>query len=609
MARTSAVGPHEHPLPTASSGRGTLAPLVVAASGVVGGVLARPPGPPVLVVVLVVLGASALVAGGAGRTWRGWAFVAVVVFALALMLGGRAWSALTAPTPGHLSGRATLTSDPVPLTFGTRVEAVLGDRRVDLVGIEGAAGAIARLRSGDSIEVSGRLVRREDDDLWRASRGVVGVLEVDRATEGRSAGGLPGMANAVHRAVERTVDGLPTPNRGVVLGVALGARAAMPEVLDADLRTAGLSHLTAVSGQHVVILLSLLGPLLGRLRGATRVVALLAVLLGFTVLTRAEPSVLRAVAMAGVVALASLGHRRVGGPQALAYVVVLLVVVDPLIVWSVGFQLSVAATLGIGLWSRGLASRLGGPRWLAEAVAVTCCAQLAVAPLLALHFGSVPIAAIAANIAVVPVIGPLLLVGLVGGTAAGLVPLLVPVVAAPLMWLSGWVVLVATTTSRLPLGSAGPTAVALVVVGTGVVVLAVRRPRFLGRYTPMAGIAGAALFVGVLAWSLVAPVGVPHGRHEMGVGAEVVSGSRFVVLVLDGRSRPGPLISRLREARVRDLDAVVVRTASTSARSTATVLVERFGGRIVDGDVVDGAGRPVGGAVDLGGFWIVTRST
>ena len=123
--------------------------------------------------------------------------------------------------------------------------------------------------------------------------------------------------------------------------------------------------------------------------------------------TRFEPSVLRATVMAGGSATIAARGREADGLRLLSLTVVGLLLVDPLLVHRAAFQLSVAACAGILLGSSTLADLLPGPRPLREAAAVTLAAQSAVAPLLLLLFGPVPVAALPANLLAAPDAGRL----------------------------------------------------------------------------------------------------------------------------------------------------------------------------------------------------------
>jgi competence protein ComEC len=210
----------------------------------------------------------------------------------------------------------------------------------------------------------------------------------------------------------------------------------------------------AVSGTNLTLLVSFL-LLVGRQIGVSaygQVVVVVLAAAGFVLLARPEPSVLRAAAM-GLVAVAGLGSGgRRRGVRALAWSVLLLVLIDPWLSRSVGFALSVSATAGILLlappWRDALARWL--PPTLAEALAVPLAAQVVCTPLVAAISGQVSLVAVAANLAVVPAVGPTTVLGLLAGTVA----LLCTPVAHAIGWLAGacawWIVQVAQVGAALP---------------------------------------------------------------------------------------------------------------------------------------------------------------
>jgi competence protein ComEC len=143
-----------------------------------------------------------------------------------------------------------------------------------------------------------------------------------------------------------------------------------------------------------------------------RFVLTVGVLAAFATVTRFEPSVLRATTMAGVAAFGALAGRPAPAWHHLGVAVAILVLIDPLLVHALGFQLSVAASASILGLSGPLAARIPGPRPVAETLAVTVAAQVGVAPLLVGAFGGVPLAAVPANVAAAPAVAPLTIWGL-----------------------------------------------------------------------------------------------------------------------------------------------------------------------------------------------------
>ena len=164
-----------------------------------------------------------------------------------------------------------------------------------------------------------------------------------------------------------------------------------------DFRGSGLSHLLVVSGENVAFVVAAAGPLLRRLGPRARWVATVVVLVVFAALTRFEPSVLRATAMAliGVTAW-SLG-RPASGLRILGLAVTALVLVDPMLVGVAGFQLSVAASAGIIVAAQP-AGRAASPSVGWRPAAVTVAAQVAVSPILIAFYGGLPVATLPANL-------------------------------------------------------------------------------------------------------------------------------------------------------------------------------------------------------------------
>ncbi len=220
---------------------------------------------------------------------------------------------------------------------------------------------------------------------------------------------------------------LPPAPAGLLPGLAVGDTGGLTAEVEADFRAAGLTHLVAVSGANLAIVGGAVLALLRLLRADPRAAAAVsaAVLIGFVVLARPSPSVVRAAAMAGVVLLAlAMGRGRSAVP-ALAAAVLVLLLVDPALAVHPGFGLSVLATGALVLlapgWSEAMARR-GVPRWAAEAVCVPAAAFLATAPLVAGLSGQVSTVAVVANLLAVPAVAPATVLGVlaaVAGTAAG----------------------------------------------------------------------------------------------------------------------------------------------------------------------------------------------
>lgn len=265
------------------------------------------------------------------------------------------------------------------------------------------------------IRFSGRLQPAEPGD---------DVVAVVRATGAADVLAGPGAlfqaADAVRARFRDATADLPADAKGLVPALVIGDTSRTPEDLTAAMLDTGMSHLSAVSGSNVTLVLGA-GLALCRLLMVPRrlrpPVALL-VLTGFVVLARPEPSVIRAAVMGAVGLLGLSVDRRRAGVPALAAAMLGLIVWDPWLARSYGFALSSLATLGLLVlahpWGVAIARRL--PARLAPVgplVAVPLAAQAVCGPVVIPLQGSVSLIAVPANLFAEPLVGPTTMAGVV----------------------------------------------------------------------------------------------------------------------------------------------------------------------------------------------------
>jgi competence protein ComEC len=395
--------------------------------------------------------------------------VAIALLSVAFMqraLDGLAHSPLTRPRDSRASATitATLVDDPAGGGYSARM--LVRVRRIDgrpagsrTVLVTAGGGAAARLRlteAGDEVELSGWLQPLTGFDSrlrWQHAVARFDAVELLAFEPARSP--LLRTANGLRDRVLAGGRRLPATERALMAGFLLGDTRALPRDVAEDFRASGLTHLLAVSGANVAFVLALTRPVLRRLSLRAQLVAGLGVLVVFGTMTRWEPSVLRACTMAACSMTALSLGRPTAGLRVLALAVVALVLADPFLLHSIGFLLSCGASAGIALMAVPVAARLPGPLWLREPLGVTLAAQLGVAPVLIPVFGSVPLAALPANLLAGPLAGPLTILGFVTGLAGGAVeswwPGLAAALQAPTGLLARAVLEVAAIFSRLPI--------------------------------------------------------------------------------------------------------------------------------------------------------------
>ncbi|MFF0270302.1 ComEC/Rec2 family competence protein [Kribbella sp. NPDC004536] len=419
------------------------------------------------------------------------------------------------------------------------------------------------VRYGQHVDANGRLQRAD-------SGGEVAAMLSTRSPP-RAVDEPPWWLRAAERVragLRQSVAHEPEDVRGLVPALVMGDVSGVSADLNADFRTTGLTHLSAVSGTNLTLLLAFVLPLVRgigvRARGLTVVGVLMVVV--FVVLARPQPSVLRAAAM-GLIALAAMtsggGQRR--AVRSLSVAVIVLLLLDTSLARSAGFALSVLATAGIVLlgpgWRDALARWL--PAWLAEAISCPLAAQLACTPIVAWLSGQVSLVAVAANLLAGPTVGPATILGFIAAGVALVSTGLAQFVGWVAGWPARWIILVAREGADLPgAANAWPaTVIGVAVLTLLCVVLVVGMHRILARPIAM------VVSVVVLTVVVLRPVGTfgwPPGDWVF-VVCDVGQGDGLVLragdgtaVVVDTGPDPAAMDRCLRQLGVRYVPVVVL---------------------------------------------------
>ncbi|MCC7356320.1 MAG: ComEC/Rec2 family competence protein [Candidatus Doudnabacteria bacterium] len=282
---------------------------------------------------------------------------------------------------------------------------------------------------------------------------------------------------------ERLAQFVPEPKQSLLLGILIGARKTLPADVLETFRVTGISHIIAVSGYNIsiiVVALEKLSRFVGR--KASLIISVL-IIIGFVILSGASSSVVRA----GVMGCLLLGSYSAGRLYSITPALLgagsLMIMVNPRILyWDAGFQLSFLATIGIvyvlplfELFTEKIPDIVSIKSYVISTLAAT----VATLPLLLLQFGTLSIVAPLANVAVLPVIPLTMLFGfltslpIVGGGFGMLVS-----------WLLGYILTASSKLSQLPHASmqvAISTPVFVVSSTAIIIVIALLRYRFRAR--------------------------------------------------------------------------------------------------------------------------------
>ncbi len=580
---------------------------------------------PVVSVVLGLGGGAALAAvaqrSGVARPLRrvGVAGAVLVVAVLAVAVGvgvwaGRAKDGLSAPSQSYDAVAAVVRSDPEPSIGGDRVDVSLAGHRWMMTVPYAQRGST--LRVGDHLVVAGSTVAFPVRRSFQDARHLAGRFRLRRIVS-REPGGFPyAEANVVRSVLLRSSAGFSDTQRTLFAGFVLGdVSSARPEITD-DFRASGLSHLVVVSGQNLAFLLAGVGPLtavFGRRTLWMPAVLRLTVVIAFVFVARFEPSVLRAAVMASVMIVT----RSIGRPQPLLRIlmmsVVCLLLVDPLLVRSVGFGLSVGAVAGIAVLSPLIADRLVALGWIAGPLAMTIAAQIGTAPIALLLFDGVPVVSVLANVLAMPLAAPIMSWGVLAGLPAGLIgPRVGEFVHVPTRALLTLIGGVARIAASLPFGSLRLVDCAVLVVVGGLLAVVVIRARVVRS-------------LGVAVLLLIALV-LPTGRAMIGRSSEVSATSprtlargvvifgaatnavwRHVdVLVLSHGVSASSMLEALRKQRIGSVGLVVVVSGGKPQVAVVRAVLHRARvGMVLS---AAGVGAPPGGRWKQARAGLVLRS-
>lgn len=272
---------------------------------------------------------------------------------------------------------------------------------------------LAHLRWRAQVVLSGRLAPAEPASPEVAVLAVRGPV-----VESAPPAALLLAVEKVRESLRQAVSGLPADARGLLPGLVIGDTSEVPSDLTEAMRATGLTHLTAVSGSNVSVVLTLVLGACGVVGVPRRLRTPLAALaLGcFVLLARPDPSVLRAATMGGIGLIGLSRRGRTTGPPVLAAAVIVLLCVDPWLARSYGFALSTLATLGLLVFVRSwgaaigrrLPTRLSG---FGPALAIPVAAQLMCAPVIVLLQESVSTIGVLANLLAAPFVAPATILG------------------------------------------------------------------------------------------------------------------------------------------------------------------------------------------------------
>ncbi len=439
---------------------------------------------------------------------------------------------------------------------------------------------------GDEVVLAGSLRPLGSFDGYQRRRGAHAVVYARKIElTGVHRGGLAGALDTVRTRSEQGLGaGLAPPQSALARGMVLGQDEALSEVVRNNMRRSGLAHLTAASGQNVLLLAALAIPILsllgfglrGRLLGALLLVALYVPLAG------GGPSIQRAGVMGGAGLIAGMAGRPGSRWYALLLAALVTLALNPRASGDPGWQLSFAAVVAILVLGKPLKENLVArrlPVGLAEATAITVAATVATAPLLAFHFGQLSLVSLPANLLAVPAVPPIMWLGMIAGLVAQLSVDLAALPAALASYPLGYLEWLADAAAKMPLAAIA------VRIGSGIALVGVYAALGLAAYlvvtvrrsrAAIAVIATALIFV---AWLSARPpppiaaVGLRVSFLDIGQGDATLIQHDGATILVDTGPPGSPILERLRRAGVSRIDLLVITHAQADHEGGAAAVL------------------------------------
>ena len=314
----------------------------------------------------------------------------------------------------------------------------------------------AEFRYGDRVRVSGELSAPPEFATFNyadylARQGVYSMIDRPRVSVLEHDRGNPIIA-AIYALRDRAFvviqQILPEPQASLLSGILLGIDAGLPADVQEDFRVTGTSHIIAISGYNIVVLIGIFSTITVGLAGRRRAFYIIVIgLIAYAIMVGGSASVVRATIMGILLLWADHIGRPYAAPNALFASGIFMTFLDPNTLFDVGFQLSFMATLGLMVYARPFAhsthaflAHLFNRDWarrfvdiINDALLVTLAAQVTTLPLLMVYFRQVSIVSVVVNPLVLPAQTGVMTYGLLA-TGAGLLALPLGQIAAWTVW-------------------------------------------------------------------------------------------------------------------------------------------------------------------------------
>lgn len=570
--------------------------------------------------------------GGAAASWAHHGQRWLLLTLLALSLGGFRYALISAGDDlayfidgGGLTLTGVITDPPdrrdqrvllrVEVETVTRGGRYYGVRGIALV----EAPPTTTARYGDRITATGLLSLPGEFDTFSygdflARRGIFSVMRGAAVEVIERDSGSPlyaAMIDLRDRAGAIINRALPEPGAGLLNGIILGYEGGIAPVTREAFNATGAAHLIAISGFNMAVLASVSARLLSWTRLPRPIVGAIsiALLLIYALFVGANAAVMRAAVMSSLLIVGEVARQRSYVPASLAFVALVMSLINPYVLWDISFQLSFFATLGLALYNAPLTrlfQRISGwllPPSLAQLssgtlgalLVPTIAAQILTLPLTIAYFNRLSLVIVPVNLLVVPPQALLLIIGLLA-TVTGFI---LPLVSQILFWftlvLLGWTVTVIQFFAALPFAEielrVDPRLIILFYITLlGIAMTQAARPSWAIRIATglrSRAILSGTLFAGLFTLTLLAAVYAsrPDGRLHIWLldmghsNATLIQTPDGAHILVDGGNFPTRLLTALGERlpfHDQHIDLIIISQPDENEYGALTAVLDRY---------------------------------
>ena len=255
-------------------------------------------------------------------------------------------------------------------------------------------------------------------------------------------------------------DHLPKDVSALVRAITLGDKGGLSDDVKDDFSNSGLSHILAISGLHLSLILGFLSAFFDGLKKKKYILFPIQIVfcLFMIILTGGQYSVIRASVMYIIMALSGMFYREYDSLTSLMASGGLIAFLNPYSVYNTGFLMSFFATLGIILFSKRISTFLEEKLWISnkflnDSLSISMSAQIFIIPITALSFNSIQLISVFSNVLAAPVFSFLLAVAIVYIIIAVTVPLCLPIFSGVVYFSSRILMAIAHYTAKIPYAS------------------------------------------------------------------------------------------------------------------------------------------------------------